>query len=274
MRKIWGVALVMALGCNGGKNETMTDGGTGETTGGTTEGTTNPTSTTNPTTSVSTTDNSGTVGETMGQTETSSPTEASGVTAATDPSTTASMTTAMTSGTTGETTMGDTTMGGPNGMVEDDCMAACVVFTECMLGPDPEMCVPSCVDDLGGSRGECLTATEEYLACIGTMTCEQAQAFIEMQDPGPCAGALQSVGMACQGGGDCVVGTDVNPQGTACSWTYECVDEPTLEMQCDKNECICLIDGMQAGEPCPSDTICKMPDGLDAKAQDCCGFPP
>lgn len=268
MRKIWGVALVMALGCNGGKNETMTDGGTGETTGGTTEGTTNPTSTTSPTSTISTTDNSGTMGETMGQTTTSpTTTETPGTTADTDPSTTTSMTT--TSGTTGETTMG-----GPNGMIEDDCMAACVVFTECMLGPDPEMCVPSCIDDLGGSRGECLTATEEYLACIGTMTCEQAQAFIEMQDPGPCAGALQSVGMACQGGGDCVVGTDVNPQGTACSWTYECVDEPPLEMQCDKNECICLIDGMQAGEPCPADMICKMPDGLDAKAQDCCGFPP
>lgn len=265
MRKILGMALILALGCGDDKNPS-TGGGTDESTGGTSGGTT--TQTTDPTSTSGTTDNSGT----MGGTQTTDPTSTSTTTTTTEGATT-STTEPLTTGSSGETSVGSST-GGGNGMIDDDCMAACDKFTECQLGPDPAMCVPSCLEDLGGAAGECVPATEAYLQCIGSMTCEEVVDFFMNMNPGPCAEELQAFGTACQGGGDCSVGQGSNPQGTECSFSVQCPDEPLLEMQCDKNECVCMIDGMQAGDPCPAENICKMEAALADKANECCGFGP
>lgn len=265
MRKILGMALVLALGCGDDKSPS-TGGGTDESTGGTSGGTTQ---TTEPTSTSGTTDDSGT----MGGTQTTAPTSTSTTTSTTTEETTRTAA-PETSGpeTTGET--GGSTTGGGDGMIDDDCAAACDKFTECQLGPDPAMCVPSCVDDLGGAQGECVPATEAYLQCIGSMTCDQLVAFFEDMDPGPCADELQAFGTACQNGGDCSVGQGSNPQGTECSFSVQCPGDPLLEMTCDKNECVCMIDGMQAGDPCPAENICKMEAALADKADACCGFGP
>jgi hypothetical protein len=136
------------------------------------------------------------------------------------------------------------------------------------------MCVPSCVDDLGGAEGECLPATEAYLQCIGTLTCEQAIDFLMNGNPGPCAEQVAEFDQLCEAGSECSIGQGGNPQETECSIDIQCMGEPSLEMQCNQQECVCLIDGMQEGGPCPAEMICKNSDALLDKAEQCCGFMP
>lgn len=271
MRRMLGVALVLALGCGDDKNNPTTGGGSsgGESTG-TSEGTTTQTS--NPTTTNST-DNSGTMGgsATMGTT-TEAMTATEGVTTSTTETTrTAEPETTVSSSTSEGGSSGGSTGGG--GGLEQQCMVACDKFIECQIGPEPDTCVQDCVMNFADSEGMCLAANEQMLACIGTMTCEQVVDFFQNDNPGPCADQLQQVAMACQGQ-TCEGSQGGNPQGTECSISVQCPNEPLLEMNCNKTECTCLIDGQPSGDPCPAENICKMPDALGDKANTCCGFMP
>lgn len=251
MRKILGMAVVLALGCPDGKNPS-TGGGTDESTGGTSGATTTVTST-EPTSTEPTTDDSGT----MSGTQTSDPTSTS-TTTTTDPS-----------GTTTTATSVGTTTGGSE--IAEECGIACDKFIECRVGPGRGECVPDCVENLGDSEGACLAANEALLTCFGAMTCEELVDFFENDNPGPCAAEFDATADAC-GGQACEVSEGGNPQGTECSISIQCEGDPLLEMECDQKECVCKIDGMQAGDPCSADDICKMDGDLFVKADECCGF--
>jgi hypothetical protein len=265
MRKFLGVALVLALGCGDDKNPS-TGGGTDESTGGTSGGTT--TSTTDPTSTTATTDNSGT----MGGTQTTDPTSTSTTTTTTEGMTSGTATTEpLTTGTSTETSIGSSTGGG--GGLEEQCGVACDKFIECQVGPDPNTCAQDCLMNFGDDEGACLAANGAMLECLGTMTCEQVIDFFQNDNPGPCAEQFGAVEMECQGQA-CEGSQGGNPQGTECSISVQCPGDPLLEMNCDKDQCVCVIDGMPAGDPCPADNICKMQGALGDKANECCGFAP
>lgn len=266
MKKILGLTLVAILGCGGDKNTTDTDGGSSGDSAGDASGTTGTsvTSTTGPT-SGSATDNSGT--GSGGATEAGS----SGAVSVTD-GTGGGQTTA--DGTTGgEATGGGTTGGGTTGGGADvmaECQAVCDAANACMLDAGPD-CVAGCLGEFDGAVGECKAAIDGYLMCLASMSCMELTDLFNNDNPGPCADEVAAADMACGMGGDCTTGVGSNPAGTECSLTTECPNQPTLEMQCAKAECVCLVDGMEVAT-CPSDMICKTVDQLEAKATDCCGF--
>mgnify|MGYP001208946076 CR=1 FL=1 len=252
MKKILGLTLVTMLGCGPGKNTTDTEGGssggsTGEATG------TNGGSTSGPT-SGNATDNSGTgTGGVSDATSGGVDVTGSGG--------------GLTTG--GEPTGGGTTGGGGDAVMAE-CQAICDSATACMLDPEPT-CVLDCVNEFAGAMGECELAIEAYLGCISGMACVELIDLFVNDNPGPCADQATATEVACGLGGDCTTGVGSNPQGTECSVSTDCPDQPTIEMQCNEAECVCLVDGMQVAT-CPSDMVCKTVDQIEAKAADCCGF--
>lgn len=150
------------------------------------------------------------------------------------------------------------------------CMEVCVNAVECMVMRDVEACTAECSDGLGGSTGQCKKANEGLLECIAGMTCEQITALFVEEDPGPCAQQQAAVEEECGGGDLCGVSVGGNMEGTECSLQIECEGDPTLDMSCDGETCVCKIGDEMAGM-CPSEGICMMGD-IEAKANDCCGF--
>ena len=152
-----------------------------------------------------------------------------------------------------------------------ECQAICDLGVSCMLDPGAD-CVMGCVDEFAGAMGECAAAIDVYLMCLANMTCMELIDLFDNGIEGPCAAAVDAANMACDmGGGDCTTGVGTNPQGTECSWTTECPDMPVQEMQCTKDQCVCLVDGVEMGT-CPAEMVCKDANQLDLKASDCCGF--
>ena len=145
----------------------------------------------------------------------------------------------------------------------------CDAAAACML-PVPGDCAMGCVADLGGSMGECATAVDAYLMCLSTMTCMELVDFFANDNPGPCTDEAGQTGLVCNMmPGDCTEGVGGNPN--SCNYNKMCPNMPVLEMQCNKNTCTCLVDGMEMGT-CMSDAICMTQDQLPMKAADCCGF--
>lgn len=256
MKKILGLTLVTLLGCGGDKGGTDTEAASS---GGSTNDE-SVSSTNEPTTAATggATDNSGSGGETEGAST------ATGSVSVTDGSGGG-----MTSGLTTLTT--DSTTGGMTGDVAAECQAFCDLADSCMLDSGGD-CVMGCVDEFAGGMGECAAAIDDYLMCLANMTCMELLDLFDNAIEGPCAAVIDAANMACDmGGGDCTTGVGGNPQGTECSWTTECPDMPVQEMQCNKDECVCLVDGVEMGT-CPAEMVCKNVDQLDVKASDCCGF--
>ncbi len=265
MKKILGLTLVTLLGCGGDKGGTDTEAANS---GGSTNDA-SVSSTNEPTTAAATgsaTDNSGSGGETEGA---STSTGSVSVTDGSGGGVTTGLTTGVTTLTTDATT--DATTGGTGGDFMAECQAICDLGVSCMLDPGAD-CVMGCVDEFAGAMGECAAAIDVYLMCLANMTCMELIDLFDNGIEGPCAAAVDAANMACDmGGGDCTTGVGTNPQGTECSWTTECPDMPVQEMQCTKDQCVCLVDGVEMGT-CPAEMVCKDANQLDLKASDCCGF--
>lgn len=254
------LTLSLLFACGDDKNTTTSgESETGDSS--TTDSGTTTTTTTS--TTADPTDASGTMS--AGQT-TGSATDATSV----GPTATSDATTGSTSTTASST--GSSTGGGAvdiPGACADVCGKA---VTECMLDLGTlEECTGGCVNDLGGAQGACAEATLAYLDCLANMTCDALQEAVLMGNPGECTDAAAQVEVACGGGGECATEIGGNPDMTACSVTTTCPNEPEVSMQCEGKQCVCLIDGQKTGM-CPAMDICMMPDALEAKAADCCGF--
>lgn len=175
---------------------------------------------------------------------------------------------AATTGTTEPQTSGAT---GGEGDLEGRCMAACELQDMCMLElSDIGMCVHWCLEDLGGDAA-CVEAGKAFLQCLVGMTCEQLLALYEDDDPGPCARTIAEVDEVCEPSG-CTTTYLLDEQGTDCVKEIECGGEASLAMKCDQGGCVCLTDGMQGGESCPSEGACESFATMDVKASECCGF--
>lgn len=173
------------------------------------------------------------------------------------------------------TTVGpDDTTAGTTGAVDPElaqlCGSVCGRFVECEQANDANACAAECTDNFGAADPLCQSAASDLLTCIEGMTCEQIAAFMNDEDPGPCAAQLAAQAEAC-GGNECIGSIGSNEEGTECSISSECPDEPAVEMNCDAKTCTCTVGGEKTGE-CPADGVCANIDDLDAKSEACCGF--
>jgi hypothetical protein len=261
----WTIAstLLLLTACGDDKNmtESATDGATtgGATTGGLTDTTIGMSS--EPTTT-------GVEGTAEGTAE------GTDATATTVDSTTTGATTTTANPTEGEeegmtTEPPNETEGDPGIMAA--CMQVCVNAVECMVMRDVEACTADCSEGLGDSMGQCKKANEDFLECVGDMTCEQLIALFSEEDPGPCAQQQAAVEEECGGGDICGVSVGGNPEGTECSLQIECEGDPTLDMTCDAETCVCKIGDEMAGM-CESEGICMEQGDIEEKANACCGF--
>jgi hypothetical protein len=107
--------------------------------------------------------------------------------ATTDATTTTGASTggAMSGAGTHETTGSQTTTVG-DGTSEASCAAMCERSTECMVDPEPDMCLPSCIQDLSAAQAECLAMFEAFVACFVGMTCDEIGNLFDNGEPGPC----------------------------------------------------------------------------------------
>lgn len=234
--------------CGGDKNESESES-TGASTGAATTTASDTDSTIGMSSSPTTTSDDGS--------GTSNPTTEDGGSATTTTTTTTSAT---------ETS--DTTDGDPD--IMQLCATWCGKNAACNRESDPDGCVADCVGELGGGEPLCADATKEMLACMLDMTCEEFAAFIDKDEPGPCAPELDAVENACADE-VCTASGGGNPDGTECSYSVDCPDQPFREVQCDADTCTCLEDGKKVGT-CEADDVCTDPGDLPAKAAGCCGF--
>jgi len=149
------------------------------------------------------------------------------------------------------------------------CEEFCAKGAECGEAPGEEMCPMFCVEGLEAGP-ECGGAFAALLECSLGMTCEEYVALIEGDDPGPCAEEFAAQMKACAGE-VCEVGVGGNPDGTACGYTVSCPDTMTMTMDCDVQTCTCLLGDEVVGE-CPAEGVCEDFEGIEAKAEECCGF--
>lgn len=165
----------------------------------------------------------------------------------------------------GATVSADTDTGG----AVPACEAVCNNKSACELSRDPDGCVEACNVQLEGQPPACADATENYLACLGTLTCEQLVADMN-SEPNPCAPAEKAMNSTCASDGCAAVGSG---HDEACKWSVDCPKEPELQMECDSETCTCTAGGEPTGN-CPAESICEDldPVQLEAKFAACCGF--
>ncbi|HEY0135421.1 MAG TPA: hypothetical protein VGB85_15160 [Nannocystis sp.] len=102
------------------------------------------------------------------------------------------------------------------------------------------------------------------------MTCEQWVAFTDNDEPGPCAAEADASENACADE-VCTASIGTSEDNTECSYSVECPNQPSREIQCAGETCTCLEDGEEVGQ-CPAMDVCMNVDDLTSKAMDCCGF--
>lgn len=163
-----------------------------------------------------------------------------------------------------------TTGGDPDPAVAALCASVCARFIECMVMDDVDTCTAECTGELGFGEAMCIDTSAALLACVGEMTCEQIGLFLNDEDPGPCIKEFAAQGTACMSN-ECTGSVGSNEQGTECSISSECPNQPVLEMTCDATTCTCTEGGAPTGE-CPADGVCMDIAGISAKAEACCGF--
>lgn len=172
------------------------------------------------------------------------------------------------------TTSASTTASETTGPVDPDiaehCNVVCGQLVECKVMDDLATCISECSAGFSDADPACTAANGELLTCIETLNCAQIVAFFVDEDPGPCAKQFEAQNLACQGN-ECIGSIGSNEQGTECSITSECANEPILEMNCDATTCTCTSGGEKTGE-CPSEGVCEDINLLGGKAEACCGF--
>lgn len=172
--------------------------------------------------------------------------------------------------TSASTTTASETTGPVDPDIAEHCNVVCGQLVECKVMDDLATCISECSAGFSDEDPACTAANSELLACIETLNCPQIVAFFVDEDPGPCAKQFEAQNLACQGN-DCVGSIGSNEQGTECSITSECANEPILEMNCDATTCTCTSGGEKTGE-CPSEGVCEDINLLGGKAEACCGF--
>lgn len=173
------------------------------------------------------------------------------------------------------TTDPDETSAGGTGGVDPElaklCGEVCGRFVECEQADDQDACAAECSDNFGTADLACQGAATDLLACVDGMTCAQIVAFLDDEDPGPCAAQLAAHAEAC-GGNECTASIGAAEDGTACNLFHDCPDEPTREMSCDTVTCTCSVGGVPSDRTCPADNVCQTLEGIEDKAKTCCGF--
>ena len=169
----------------------------------------------------------------------------------------------------GMTTTGNNTTTGGDPDLMQLCEAWCNKNVGCQeTGRDA--CAAECFADLSDQEGMCADAFTALLECMLGMTCEEFVAFTDEDEPGPCAAEADAYQNACSDE-VCIASIGTNQDNTECSYSVDCPGEPSRELQCADETCICLEDGEQVGM-CPAMNACMNIDELSNKALDCCDF--
>lgn len=233
------VALICAVACNPGKNETEAGSTSGDE--GASDGTVGMSSA--PTTGDGGLTTGGSVGGTEGETGPGATDEGPGDTGNDD-----------------------------TGMASGVCAAFCDKGPMCGLRPGGAMCLAVCEEQLMVDDPACAAASEALFQCVADMTCEEFEAFVNGVDPGPCLDAGEAQEDACKGSSDeCEVGVGGDMRGTLCEFTKSCPDTMTVTMQCGQESCSCLVGDQEVGM-CDAGGVCQDLGGLEDKAAECCGF--
>jgi hypothetical protein len=240
MRRIFLGLVVLVAACGGDKNESETDASTGASSTGGEES-----------------------GATLGMSSQPTTDGAGGTTG--DSGTEAGEVTSNGEGTgMGPTSADPSDPTGTTGVCETLCMHA----DECGVDLGGRECQPQCSDALDSDAPGCPAATSAMLECLIGLGCPEFKDAVENDSFGECSDELAAQEEACAGE-VCESSVGGNEDGTECSLTQIC-PESTLELDCDATTCTCTIDGEPAGM-CAAEGVCVTLEGLDAKADACCG---
>ena len=185
-------------------------------------------------------------------------------------STSDSTTTESTSGATTGDTDGDTTAGASPELI-DSCEAACATFVECApedYGPLDE-CIALCIEDAEPSGldpdPDCESGSIALNQCYANALCE------DLESLETCSDEEEAVDEACAIT-ECTSSEGGNEEGTECSFSQECIDSPTLELNCDTELCECFEGGEKTGECATEGNLCADPGSLYEFSFECCGW--
>ncbi|MFV8756575.1 hypothetical protein ACNOYE_39020 [Nannocystaceae bacterium ST9] len=160
----------------------------------------------------------------------------------------------------------DTGTTGDPGLTEELCMQGCAVFSEC-VGEIPG-CLEECITQHDALDGECLGFEQALTACIGGLTCEELDQFLESSpEPYPCQAEEAQV---CEGN-VCEVGVGMGENPEECSFEYICPNDPVYSVECTANGCSCFEDGVEVGGCSEAAQFCAAVGETDA-ANTCCGW--
>lgn len=152
------------------------------------------------------------------------------------------------------------------------CALVCQHSGECGLSEDVAGCTAVCEADLARSEPTCAAATEAMLACFVGLSCEHLEKAQDGDPDNPCGSEQIEAEDLCAGEVACDHGAGGDFEGTACMFEILCPGDPAQRMECDTEECVCLVGGEPVGT-CPAEDVCKDLTAIPAKGASCCGFP-
>ena len=157
------------------------------------------------------------------------------------------------------------------GVVEpSSCELLCQHAVECEVANDLEVCVSLC-SDLAEAPGACGAASEVVNACFIGLSCEHLGIALNGGLAHPCSAEQLDRQEAC-GSLECDTGGGGDIGGTECELELLCGIDPLRRMECDAEQCVCIVDGQQVGS-CAADGVCDDLQSLSEKGISCCEFP-
>lgn len=151
------------------------------------------------------------------------------------------------------------------------CEAMCEQAGSCGLREDVAGCVAQCLDAIDDLSGACQAAAWESTQCFAGLECEFLAKALADEGGHPCQGAVLEQETAC-GPPRCFWAVGGDQRGTSCSLFVECPGDPTREMQCDTQTCMCLEGGVMTGS-CAAEGVCDDLNTVHERGPACCGFP-
>ena len=175
-------------------------------------------------------------------------------------------TVATTADDTGSDDTGSDTTGPVDPEHQSACEAACKLMLECE-GEDEagvDACATECAGEFQELEAECVPLNLAVAQCIAQLTCAELDGEEE-----PCDAEFLAL-EACAGSGqECT--QSVGQEADGCGVSTFCPEQPTREIFCDAETCVCSLDGVEVAQ-CPADDVCAEGDAIFDKMASCCQF--
>ena len=176
--------------------------------------------------------------------------------------------------TTGSASAGSGAQTGDGNRLVEACADLCAAKDACNADVDADVCELACEQDFVAAAATpgCVDARLSWVACLSQLECV-GLAQVEAGDAdAPCETEAAELETRCDP--TCaVVSSMANPGEQTCSIALECGGGSSRAVDCEGEECVCLIDGVEDAT-CEQWVVCGVLDGgqVGDLVRSCCSW--